>query len=218
MRFLPDKRIGLLALISGLLFTIPAGAQSLPNEVKAPVGTSTVLGPDAAGAVKVIGAAQAGVTLSPGTLTVNGQTVAVVVASGGGGPSPGPDVPPAEDPKLKEFQEAFNKEKPEAKANKKKLADIYRLIGGADKEHGILAKAADGSYANYKNTGELADLLLKFIINELGGGKFEFLFKLIAILLREVLPDDPDAILTDATRLKASKQLVRIATLLEKLN
>lgn len=213
----------LLSLIAVLALAFTAFGQSLPNEVKSPVGTATVLGPDAGGAVKVIGAAQAGVTLSPGTLTVNGQSVAVVVATGGGGPlpgpgpAPGPDVPPDEDPKLAEFQAAFAKEKPAAKANVKKLAAIYRLLASADKDHGILAKNADGSFANYKDAGELFDLLLKFIVDELGGGKFEFLFKLIAILLREVLPDDPAAGMNDATRAKAAKQFVRIANILERL-
>jgi hypothetical protein len=199
-----------LSILALLILACTMFGQSLPNEVKAPIGTATVLGPDASGAVKVVGAAQSGVTLSPGTLTVNGQTVAVVVASGGGGPDvpPLPPPPPENDPKLKEFEDAFNADaSPDKKPLASKMSERYALAA---------AKIRAGDAKGF--TGEqLRELLKNLTVDLLLGDKLGAVRHLIAFLLAEVLPSDLKATLTPGNLDAAAKQFERVAKLLDRL-
>lgn len=200
-----------LSILALMILACTVCGQSLPSEVKAPVSGTVVVQPDVAGKVTVTGAERAGVTLSPGTLTVNGQSVGVVVASGGGGP--GPDVPPMppppeNDPKLKEFEEAFNADaSPDKKPLASKMSERYALAAKAIKE---------GRAAGF--TGEqLRELLKNLTVDLLLGDKLGAVRHLIAFLLAEVLPNDLKQPLTPANLDAAAKQFERVAKLLERL-
>ena len=197
-----------LSILALLFFALVAFGQSLPSEIKAPVSGTVVVAPDAAGKVTVSGATTAGVTLSPGTLTVNGQSVAVVVASGGGGPDVPPDEKDKDDPKLKEFEEAFNAD---PAADKKplaaKMSEAYRLAA---------KKIRAGEAAGF-NGETLKELLKNLIANLELGDKLSLVRILISALLGEVLPLDLKPPLNQAQLTAAAKQFERVAKLLERL-
>jgi len=202
----------LLSFVALLFFGCLAFGQQLPNEVRTPVNGSAVVQPDAAGKIVVVGAHQAGVTLAPGSLTVGGQTIPVVVASADGSPvppQPGPNPPaPDNDPKLKEFEEAFAADTaPDKKVLASKISERYRLAAKAIRE---------GKAAGF-NGEQLRELLKNLVADLLLGDKLSAIRHLIAFLLAEILPADLSQPLTPETLNRAANQFDRVAKLLERL-